>query len=174
MSVRCHGRNVRGPQPAAARLTFQSYRILARIPELTKRSLWRRPRSFVYLWSFVFQIFRESKTAREEGLSSLQTLPSPSILCGPRCHILQLTVWDFHRLFLHSRTQSMHAVHPEKMRAHPLPFSAGSSWQPCPPSLAAAAAEVPAPRNFARSAGRGSGPRLPSAVRPGSVIRTLL
>lgn len=46
----------------------------------------------------------------------------------------------------------MHAVQPERMRAHPLPFSAGCCREPSPLSLAVAAAGVPAPRNGTRSA----------------------
>jgi hypothetical protein len=113
----------------------------------------RRGRPFVCLRSFVFQTFRVSKLrGRKKGLSSLQAFLSPSKASRPSFHILQLTVWDLHRFIPHSQAQSMHAVQPERMRAHPLPFSAGCCRQPSPLSLAVAAAGVPAPRSGPRSA----------------------
>lgn len=112
----------------------------------------RRGRPFVCLRSFVFQTFRVSKLRGRKGLSSLQAFLSPSKPSRPSFHILQLTVWDLHRFIPHSRAQSMHAVQSERMRAHPLPFSAGCCRQPSPLPLAVAAAGVPAPRNGTRSA----------------------
>lgn len=119
----------------------------------------RRGRPFVCLRSFVFQTFRVSKLRGRKGLFSLQAFLSSSKASSPSFHILQLTVWDLHRFIPHSRAQSMHAVQPERMRAHPLPFSAGCCRQPSPLSLAVAAAGVPAPRNDTRSAW----PRIQSA-----------
>lgn len=95
----------------------------------------------------MFQTFRVSKLRGRKGLSSLQASLSPSKPSRPSIHILQLTVWDLHRFIPHSRAQSMHAVQPERMRAHPLPFSADCCRQPSPLSLAVAAAGVPAPRS---------------------------
>lgn len=117
-----------------------------------KRSARRRGRPFVCWRSFVFQTFRVSKLRGRKDLCSLQASLSSSKPSRPSFHILQLTVWDLPRFIPHSQAQSLHAVQPEKMRAHPLPFSAGCCRQPSPLPLVVAVAGVPAPRSGTRSA----------------------
>lgn len=124
-----------------------------------RRPVGRRGRPFVCLRSFVFQALRVSKLRGRKHWSSLQAFLSSSEPSGPRFHILRLTVWDLPRFIPHLRAQSMHAVQLEKMRAHPLPFSAAGCRQPSPLSLAVAVAGVPAPRSGTRSAR----PRIRSA-----------
>lgn len=134
-----------------------------------------RARSFVCLLSFIFRTLRGSKIARKEGLSSQQTFSSLSKSSRPRFHILHLPAWILIGLFPYFGPNPCILYKPDKMRAHPLPFSVGLSWQPCPPPW------LPQPLELKLSAetppdplGGRSSPRLPSAVRSGMAIRTLL
>lgn len=166
---------LRTPQPGASR-TLPLPLLASVLPQssMGKRSAGQARPTFCLLRSFVFQTFRVSKLRGRKGLSSLQEYLSPSKPSRPGFHILQLTVWDLHRFIPHSRAQSLHAVQPERMRAHPLPFSAGCCREPSPLSLAVAAAGVPAPETAPGPRSSGSSPLLPTAVLPGLVIRTLL
>lgn len=132
MSAPCRGGSVRGParlrtpQPGPSRTLAPLLAVAWPEWRKGKRAAGRRGRPFVCLRSFVFQTFRVRKLRG-------RTCPvGKRFFSRPSFHILQLTVWDLRRFSPHSRAQSMHAVQPGKMRAHPLPFSAACCRQPSP------------------------------------------